>query len=408
MASPRAVLAGASAAQAAVSLVGFGLPAIGPELRAAYGLTLPELGAVLTVNLLGSGLFLIAAGFAVDRYGVRRPLLAGSALAVAGLAAAAFAPTGLALIGALFVSGVGAAVVPIAGAGALFHAYDVDRRAFALGVRQMGVPLGGTVAAVLLPALAALGGIRLSLLCSAAVLALAGLAFAVVVDAEQGAEKPPPLALRRICCAPGMQRLLVVAALYIVVLQAVLTYTVPAVREAGLSPLVAGATFFLLNVTAGVARIIWGRVADRNGGTGRVRALVSAGWLAALGAVAFTFALHGGAAAVVPAAIVLAFGALGWNALVYVTAGEKSPSELAAQGVAVAATVVFVFSAVSTPPLGALAEHAGWDAFWLATGALAAVGALVAATLPSPPVASPGSPRRFGRFLAEERVEVRD
>jgi hypothetical protein len=51
----------------------------------------------------------------------------------------------------------------------------------------------------------------------------------------------------------------------------------------------------------------------------------------------------------------------------------------------VAATVVFVVSAVATPPMGALAEAAGWDAFWPAAAALAACGALVAATLRTRP-----------------------
>lgn len=105
--------------------------------------------------------------------------------------------------------------------------------------------------------------------------------------------------------------------------------------------------------------------------------------MAAVGALLFTLALHVGTAAVVLAAILFGFGALGWNALVYVSAGERAAPELAARSVAVAATVVFLISAISTPLLGALAAHAGWDVFWLVTGLLAAAGAIVAATLPA-------------------------
>ena len=84
--------------------------------------------------------------------------------------------------------------------------------------------------------------------------------------------------------------------------------------------------------------------------------------------------------------ILFSFGALGWNALVYVSAGEKAPPELAAQAVAIAATLVFVVSAISTPPMGALADAVGWDGFWLACAALARRGALRSrATLPRAP-----------------------
>jgi hypothetical protein len=79
--------------------------------------------------------------------------------------------------------------------------------------------------------------------------------------------------------------------------------------------------------------------------------------------------------------VLFGFGAFGWNAIVYVSAGERASPELAARSVALAATVVFLMSAVCTPPLGALAERAGWDAFWLTCAALAFAGAAVSATL---------------------------
>lgn len=376
------MLTGAVSAQAAVSLVGFGLPAVGPDLRSEYDLSLAALGAVLTANLLGSGLFLIPAGIVVDRYGSRLPLVVGTVLGAAGLAVAAVVPSTTALLLGLFVSGIGSAIVPTAGFGALFRAYGPERRAWALGVRQMAVPLGGTIAAVLLPGLVALGGVRAALLACAASVAALGAAFALVAEGSPPRHERPRIEVHRLVRAPGMGRLLVVAAFYIVVLQSALAFSVPSVRESGFSAFVAGATFFVLNVTAGVARIVWGRIADLGAGTRRVRTLAEAGALAAVGGVAFALALHDGAALLLVAMIAFSFGALGWNALVYVAAGEKAPPEHAAQAVAIAATLIFVVSAISTPPMGALAAGVGWDAFWLVCAGLAGLGALVALSLP--------------------------
>ncbi len=378
--SARAVLTAASSAQAAVSLVAFGLPAIGPQVRHAFHLSLAELGAVLTANLLGSGLTLIAAGVAVDRFGSRMVIRAGTGLATLGLLAAAEAGSKSLLFAGLVVSGVGSSVVPVAGAGALFRAYPVTRRAWALGVRQMAVPLGGTIGAVSFPGLEALGGVRLVLLAAAAIIAATGLGFAFLLEPEARPARSPR-ALRSILRAPGMQRLLVVACLYIVVLQALLSFLVPSLRAAGFSAWVASATYVALNVTAMVARIAWGHLADRGGGDRRVRTLVEVGIVAAVGGALFTVALHLPAAAVFVAAIAFGFGALGWNAIVYVSAGERGPPELVGRSFAVAATVVFVVSAVCTPALGALASKAGWEAFWALTAGLAAIGALIATGL---------------------------
>src|SRR5262249_19585335 len=178
------VLAAASTAQAAVSFISFGLAAIGPQLRHAYGLSLAELGAILTANLLGAGLALVGAGVVVDGVGSRAAALGGTALATVGLVAAAESHSGALLFVGLLVSGVGTAVVPVAGAGALFRHYPAERRAWALGVRQMAVPLGGTVSAVALPALEAVGGVRLALLVGAALVCATGVAFALALGGE--------------------------------------------------------------------------------------------------------------------------------------------------------------------------------------------------------------------------------
>jgi MFS family permease len=382
------VLAGASVAQAAVSLVNFGLPAIGPELLTDYDLTLFELGAVLSAGLLGAGVALIGAGVLVDRIGARRSMLSGTALGTVGLALAAAAGSKHLLFWALVVFGVGSAVVPIAGTGALFRAYPPARRGWALGVRQTAVPVGGAIAAVAYPALYALGGTGLTLALSAAAVAVSGLWFALGLPAEEPhVVRRRGRALGEILRAPGLTTLLAVAACYIVVLQALLAYLVPAVRESGHSELTATVAYFGVNVAAIVARIVWGSVADRGGGARRVRTLVEVGIVAAIGALVFALALHGGAFAVVLAAMVFGLGALGWNALIYVSAGERVDPSLAGRSVAVAATVVFVLSGVATPLLGALVDALGWDVLWVATGVTAGAGAYLAHRLPPQTVA---------------------
>ena len=381
MRSPRLILAAAGAAQAAFSLVAFALPAIGPEIAERYDLSLAELGLVLTANILGQGLSLLWVGVAVDRWGGRIPTVCGTVVATGGLLAAAFAPSVSLLVPSLFVAGIGAAAVPITSMGAIFTVFPSRRRAWALGVRQMGVPMAGVIGAFLMPALEAAGGVRLALLVCAGAAGVFGLGF--VAYGAQLAEPARPrhnvrAGLLQIARAPGMARLLVVAVFYIVVLQAGLAYLVPAARDAGLSPLWSSVVFFVMQVAAAISRVAWGRRADRDGGRRRTRTLVEAGWAASIGTALLAALLYAGPGAVIIGAVGFAFGVMGWNAVVYVTAGERGPVGLTAQSVALAAAVIFTVAAVSSPAMGAIAAELGWRGFWLLCAGIAVVGALVA------------------------------
>jgi MFS family permease len=330
---------------------------------------------------------LIPAGWLVDRIGTRGAVLTGTGISVVALTVAAVIDSAVAIFFALLVSGIGSAVIPVGGTGALFRVYGPERRGWALGVRQTAVPLGGIAGAAVLPLLVHAGGTDLVFGVAAVFVGVTGVWFAFVAPHEHVPARAG-LAVRTMWRTPGMRRLVLVAACYIVVLQAVLVYLVPTVRDAGLSALVAGTAYVVLNVTAVVARIAWGRVADRHGGTRRVRTLVDVGLVAAGGAVVFTLALHAGPVAALLGTVVFGVGALGWNAVVYVTAGELVRPELAGQSFAFVGTAVFLLPALAAPPAGALAEAAGWDVLWLTTGAFALLGAYVASglgrTRPSP------------------------
>jgi MFS family permease len=153
-------------------------------------------------------------------------------------------------------------------------------------------------------------------------------------------------------------------------------------HAAGFSAFEAGAAYFVVNATAIVSRVAWGKIADRDQGTRRKRSLVESGLMSSIGALAFGFSLHGGLVFVIPAVIFYAFAALGWNAVIYALAGEWTTPELAGRSFSVAATVVFVGSALVSPAVGALAETAGWDALWVIAFCVGIIGTLTARALP--------------------------
>ena len=62
------------------------IPSLFPWIKASFGLSYAQLGLITTVFYAVSGVFQAMAGFAVDRFGAQRMLLAGLVLLAAGAA----------------------------------------------------------------------------------------------------------------------------------------------------------------------------------------------------------------------------------------------------------------------------------------------------------------------------------
>jgi MFS family permease len=372
----RTTLMIAVAAQAAVSVLNYGLPAIAVELRQELDIGPAGFGAVFAALGLGTAVALLPTGMLVDRFGPRPVLAAGSLLALAGYAVAAMTTDPVVFSVFAFFAGMGTAAVPVAGMSALLREFPPERRGMALGWRQLGVPLGGTIGAVALPLLAHVGGVSLALITSASVTAATALWFAWLTPGGGGESRS--LRLDGTLTAPGMRRLLLLGALYVFALGAALTYLPSAARDAGLGKAEASLLFVLLTVSAAASRVLWGRIADRGGGTRRMRTLADTGLLAAGAALAMPLALHAGLAAASVAVLLMGFGAFGFNGVLYVAAGELVGPERAGRAVGIASTMVFGVGSLASPVAGLVVENAGYDAMWLVGAATSAAGALVA------------------------------
>lgn len=131
----------------------YGLAYLIPALR-AEGLALEEATLLVSAPIVGILLTLIAWGAAADRWGER--LVLGVGLAGAGLCALGAAAVDGLLARWLLLFGVGATSSAIhAASGRLILGwFAASQRGLAMGIRQMGQPLGVGLAAVVLPPLA--------------------------------------------------------------------------------------------------------------------------------------------------------------------------------------------------------------------------------------------------------------
>jgi MFS family permease len=146
-----------------------------PLLRQDLGVSFTELGLVLSVFYVVSGLGQVVAGVLVDRFGPHRLLVAGVALQGGAIAAMGLAPGYWALLPLAAIAGAGNSVYHPANLSVLSHRVASARLGRAFALHAVAGSLGYAVSPVFVGTVATVSGWR------AALLAVGGFALAVAL-----------------------------------------------------------------------------------------------------------------------------------------------------------------------------------------------------------------------------------
>lgn len=391
------VLASGAGATAALSAVQGGLPALGPAIQHAFGLTLVEVTAVFTAFALGTVLTLLAWAVLADRAGERRVVALGlgaGSLALAGVATTDGYP---ALLGGVTVAGMLGSSAIAASGRAVFGWFPRSERGFALGLRQTAVPAGAAAGSFSLPPVAAAAGLDAALYALAGAMLVAAVAAAVWLrDApeRESAAPPAPDAARD----PRIWRLAAASALMIIGQVGVTSLLVLYLYDQhGWSASSAALALGGLQLSAAVARIAAGRWSDlRDERIEPFRRLAAAGGVLLLAAAALA-----GAPAAVGVPVLLAGGvaAMSWNGLSFTAAAEISGGRQAGKAMGIQNTAMRVVAAAVPVCLGGLAAAWSWQAAFVLMGAAP----LVARALLQPLLVDERRRRRerYARLAAE-------
>ena len=355
-------------AQASFAAVALGLPAIAPALRSTFDLSLAEIGLLLAALSVGTTLTLIPWGVVTDRLGERLVLLVG--LGGCGLFLAWGSTAGglWTIAPLLALAGMLGAVASVASGRAVMTWFDPSRRGMALGIRQTAVPLGGALAALVLPPLVAAAGVRwglvaLAIFCGAA--AVASLLW--MRESPRDSHTTPSAGLpthdRRIWRLSFGSALLVFSQISIV------SFAVLFLHDArGLSATGAGAVLAAIQVLGAAARIAVGRWSDRLGSRviplSRVAVAIAVGW--ALVPLLFFLPLG----LLVAGLIICGAASVSWNGLSFTAAAEFAGAERSGTAIGLQQTVLFAVASTVPPLFGRLVEETSWR---LSFGALSLI-----------------------------------
>jgi len=361
-----------------------GVSPLSPALMDGFGLSRLDIAFIVPSVYVGGLLFSLPGGHVADRWGVRPTLLGALAVGGLGLAVAALAPRFAVFLLCLVFAGSGWSVVnPVLGK-AIVDLFSLTERGIAMGIKQMGLTLGGGLSALVLPAIAATWGWRVAIaVCAAGMLAPVAFAWRSL----RAVPRPTPTLSGRAGTRMDWwwtrrSALLVLFAAGValgMVQSAVLAYLpVFSVQALGFTPVGAGVLIAASQIGGAVARLGLGVASDRWSSGRRPPWLVLT---SALGAVIFLVY------AAVPTAhpvwaTLLAFlagiGAYGWVGIYFIISAEAGGVTRAGllSGVGFAAIVVGLL--VGAPTFGLVlqafdAYGAAWAVFAILSGLVALV-----------------------------------
>ena len=370
------ILGAGTFAQSSFAAVSVGLPVLAPVLRSHYHLSLGRVGIVLGAVSLGMLGTLLPWGLLADRIGERAVMSWG--LGGAGLALASVSLTRSygALLGLLVLTGALGASVNAASGRAVIGWFGAEERGLALGIRQTSVPIGGAVAAAVLPWLAS-GGNPEPAFIALGVGCLAGAAVAATLVREAPAREGPVLSdvgrlfhdLRNWLLAGG-------SGLFVIAQIALTSYPVLFLHQhRGLSTHSAALVLAAMNVLGIGARIGTGRWSDRLGA--RIVPLRVLGTLITLGTAAVALLVDAPLAALVPALIVAGVISLSWNGLAFTAAAETAGIARSGAALGFQQTVLGVLYTAGAPAFAALVAATSWRVAFEVAAVFPLVGVLV-------------------------------
>ncbi|MBI2907483.1 MAG: MFS transporter [Chloroflexi bacterium] len=380
------ILLAAVLAQTAVSTSNNGVPVLASFYQADLRLSAMEVGLFSGAIGFGAHVVAIAAGWITDRFGVRPVLFLGQA--VVGLAIvllAAMPSFGLAIVFAL-MAGIGHGLGNPAITKAVLYWFPLQRRATAMGIKQTGVPIAGTLAAAILPAVALAFDWRFAMTgLGMAAIAAGVVTFLLYRDSDttipQKAGKPltfaavrPILRNKNTWLICGLGTALVAGQ------NCVVTYLILYLKDVQqLTPAVAGGYLALAQMSGLAARVLLGLLSDFCLGGRRKVVMVGCGFLGtAMLSLTATFSADTSGAFLPLVVIGLGMSTIGWNAIWVTMMVESSSVEVAGIALGFGSTLLALGSSIAPAIFGSIVDQTGsYAPAWYALAGLCLLGSVV-------------------------------
>jgi predicted MFS family arabinose efflux permease len=364
------------AAQLMANVGPLGIPSIAPLIRQDLDLSLTQAGSFLSAYYIGPALVSLPAGWLADRWGVRHAMALGQALIAVGLFAAAGAPSFSILVVIMVLAGAGYGVLNPTTTKACMAWFPPRQRATVVGLKQIGLPGGGVLGALLMPPVALAFGWRAAVAVAAgAVGALALLTWALYRDlpaAEAGESARARDGFRTALANRDLWLVGVSTLIFAGVQTVFLSFLVLYLRDVVDLDLVVAAKYLVAAQISGMAgRVVFGLLSDRLFGGQRRIVLAIAGLGSAACALLLAVTTPGaGPLWLAPLAAGVGFFGVGWNGVQHTLMAELAEPRAAGTAVGLGLAISSAGVTICPPIFGMLVERlGGYGGAWVMLGA---------------------------------------
>ena len=376
------ILALIMAAQTMANVGPLGIPSIAPLIREDLGLSMAQAGSFLSAYYIGAALMSLPAGWMADRWGVLATMVLGQVLIAGGLFGVAGSVSFSLLTVIMVCAGAGYGMLNPTTAKAAMAWFPRRQRATAVGLKQVGLPLGGALGALIMPPLALWLGWRSAVALPASLIAALGALTWLLYH-----DPPRPTGARGVTVGGGTSlaavlanrdlwlvssSTLVFAGMQTVWMSFLVLYLTDVLR---LSLVEAGRYLVMAQVAGMAGRVIFGLLSDGLFEGRRRIVLVIAG----VGSTACSLAMAGtgpdtGAWVLAPLALTFGFFGIGWNGVQHTLLAEIVGPRGAGTAVGLGLTVSSLGVSLCPPLFGlAVQRLGGFSLPWAVLGIVMAM-----------------------------------
>jgi MFS transporter, ACS family, hexuronate transporter len=375
-------------AQTLANIGPLGIPAIASLIRDDLGLTLTQAGSFLSAYYVGPALLSLPAGTLADSWGIKRTLVLGQVVISLGLIAVSASGSYLALAGLMALAGCGYGLLNPTSTKAVMVWSPPSQRATLVGLKQVGLPLGGAIGAAVLPVAALALGWRVAIALSGAVIAATTVATLLVyrdpagltVSSTRDGRSP----VREVLLTRDLWLVAIATGGFAAMQTVWMAYLVLYLREVvGTSLLAAGRYLALAQVAGMAGRVVFGVLSDRLFGGRRRAPLAIAGTASALCSLVIAGTGPGVSTVVlVPLAAVFGFVGIGWNGVQHTLMAELAGARAAGTAVGLGLAISSVGVTVGPLIFGYFVTlSGGFRAPWIGLALTMAVSLALLATV---------------------------